>query len=119
MRKQAVLPEQKISAIKASTFGGLSIIIVGSFELCGEVKNLMTNFAPEHSTEEMILVEVSPHDIDFFNKLLEGYDNLALVTTLDAKLGKLALWVAKQAKKDMLAILKCLPVPVHVLDARG
>ena len=79
----------------------------------------MINYKPLNDGEEMILVEVAPHDIDFFNKLLEGYDNLALVTTLDAKLGKLALWVTKHAKKDMLAILKCLPVPVHVLEARS
>jgi len=79
----------------------------------------MTRFKPARETEEMILVEVAPRDIDFFNKLLEGYDNLALVTTLDARLGQLALWVAKHATKDVLAILKCLPVPVQVLEARG
>jgi putative protease len=79
----------------------------------------MTNYIPGNEAGEMILVEVAPYDIDFFNKLLEGYDNLALVTTLDARLGKLALWVTKHAKKDVLAILKCLPVPVHVLEARG
>ena len=79
----------------------------------------MTYYRPENNGGEMILVEVAPRDIDFFNKLLEGYDNLALVTTLDAKLGKIALWVAKHAKKDVLAILKCLPVPVHVLEASG
>ena len=79
----------------------------------------MTNHITRINTEEMILVEVAPRDIDFFNKLLEGYDNLALVTTLDARLGKIALWVAQHAKKDVLAILKCLPVPVHVLEASG
>jgi putative protease len=79
----------------------------------------MTNQRPKSNVEEMILVEVAPRDIDFFNKLLEGYDNLALVTTLDARLGKIALWVATHAKKDVLAILKCLPVPVHVLEASG
>jgi len=79
----------------------------------------MTDKRPGKEAEEMILVEVAPRDIDFFNKLLEGYDNLALVTTLDAKLGKIALWVAKQTTKDMLAILKCLPVPVQILEARG
>ncbi|MCL1974941.1 MAG: DUF4911 domain-containing protein [Firmicutes bacterium] len=79
----------------------------------------MIDYSPLRGGEEMILVEVAPRDIDFFNKLLEGYDNLALVTTLDAKLGKLALWVTKHAKKDVLAILKCLPVPVHVLEARS
>ena len=79
----------------------------------------MANYIQENNNEEMILVEVAPRDIDFFNKLLEGYDNMALATTLDAKLGKIALWVTKHAKKDVLAILKCLPVPVHVLEARG
>lgn len=79
----------------------------------------MKNYISDSDAGEMILVEVAPRDIDFFNKLLEGYDNLALVTTLDAKLGKIALWVAKHAKKDVLAILKCMPVPVHVLEARG
>jgi len=79
----------------------------------------MSNNKHGSDAGEMILVEVAPHDIDFFNKLLEGYDNLALVTTLDARLGKIALWVTKHAKKDVLAILKCLPVPVHVLEARS
>lgn len=79
----------------------------------------MIDHVPGSNGEEMILVEVAPRDIDFFNKLLEGYDNMALVTTLDARLGQLALWVTKHAKKDVLAILKCLPVPVHVLEARG
>jgi putative protease len=79
----------------------------------------MTDNWPIKDGEEMILVEVAPRDIDFFNKLLEGYDNMALVTTLDARLGQLALWVATHAKKDVLAILKCLPVPVHVLEARS
>ena len=79
----------------------------------------MINYRPANDREEMILVEVAPRDIDFFNKLLEGYDNMALVTTLDAKLGQIALWVAKHAKKDVLAILKCLPVPVHVVEVRG
>ena len=64
---------------------------------------------------EQILVEVSTCDIDLFNKLVEGYDNLAVVTTLDAALGKLALWVTKYTKKDMLGILKCMPIPVKII----
>lgn len=65
---------------------------------------------------ETLFVEIAPADIDFFNKLIEGYDNLALVTTLDAKLGKVALWVSEYAKKDILGILKCLPIPVKLLN---
>ena len=71
------------------------------------------------NNEEVILLEIAPQDIDFFNKLLEGYDNLALVTTLDAKLGKIALWVTQHAKKDLMAVLKCLPVPIHFVTAES
>jgi len=73
----------------------------------------------EHSKDEgdLIYVQVEPADIDFFNKLIEGYDNLALVTSEDASRGRLALRVAQHAKKDLLAILHCLPIPVSVNPA--
>lgn len=63
---------------------------------------------------EMLVCHVAPADIDFFNKLLEGYDNLAYVTTLDAAMGRLALRFATAARKDILAILHCLPIPVAI-----
>lgn len=63
---------------------------------------------------ELIYVQVEPADIDLFNKLLEGYDNMALVTSVDAHLGQLVLRVANNAKKDIMAILKCLPIPVSI-----
>ena len=51
-----------------------------------------------------IMLSVEPRDIDFFNKLLEGYDNLAMVTTIDANLGRMVLRVAENAKKDKIAL---------------
>ena len=62
-------------------------------------------------TGSTIMLSVAPHDIDFFNKLLEGYDNLAMVTTIDAHLGHMVLRVAENAKKDIMAILHCLRIP--------
>lgn len=64
-----------------------------------------------------IRLSVEPHDIDLFNKLLEGYDNLALVTTVDPSLGELVLRVAENARKDLLTILHCLPIPVSIHNA--
>ena len=61
-----------------------------------------------------ILLSVEPRDIDLFNKLLEGYDNLAMVTSIDPGIGRLALRVAENAKKDLMAILHCLPIPVSI-----
>ena len=66
---------------------------------------------------ELVYVKVEPGDIDFFNKLLEGYDNLALVSTDDASLGRLVLRVAQCAKKDLLAVLHCMPIPVAIEQA--
>ena len=64
-----------------------------------------------------IMLSVEPRDIDLFNKLLEGYDNLAMVTTVDPGLGRLVLRVAENARKDLLAILHCLPIPVSIDNA--
>ena len=36
---------------------------------------------------ELIYVQVEPADIDLFNKLIEGYDNMAMVTTLVSPAG--------------------------------
>ena len=72
----------------------------------------MTQNDSEHG--EMLLCRVAPRDIDLFNKLLEGYDNLAYVTTVDAGIGRMALRFAATARKDLLAILHCLPFPVAI-----
>lgn len=69
-------------------------------------------------SDETILLKMEPTHIDFFNKLIEGYDNLALVTTIDAKLGEVALRVTDYTKKDILAILHCLPIPLSVVSTK-
>ncbi|MBR5429960.1 MAG: DUF4911 domain-containing protein [Firmicutes bacterium] len=68
----------------------------------------------EREREEMLVCRVAPNDIDLFNKLLEGYDNLAYVTTVDAGVGRMVLRFAENARKDLLAILHCLPFPVAI-----
>ena len=71
----------------------------------------------EKDQGEPLVCRVAPRDIDLFNKLLEGYDNLALVTTLDSSLGRIALRFAAAARKDLLAVLHCLPIPVAIETA--
>ncbi len=71
--------------------------------------------ANKNDAGEMLLLEVAPSDIDLFNKLIEGYDNMALVTTLDARLGRIALWITEHARRDIMAIIKCLPIPVKII----
>lgn len=61
-------------------------------------------------------MQVDPENIDIFNKIIEGYDNLALVTALRPELGLLLLRVTEDTKKDTLKIIKRLPFPVTITE---
>jgi hypothetical protein len=60
-----------------------------------------------------IFVRVNPENIDIFNKIVEAYDNLALVTAIHPQEGKLLVRVTKDTKKDTIKVLKHLPFPVE------
>lgn len=62
-----------------------------------------------------ILVRVDTSDIDIFNKILEGYDHLCLVTVIDPARGELAVRVTPDTRSDTLNIIKHLPIPVTIL----
>lgn len=72
-------------------------------------KNNERQLAPEllaaaEDAGELVHVRVEPSRIDWFNKIIEGYDNLALVSTLDAREGRLCCWVTA----DMRPVLEKL-----------
>ena len=76
----------------------------------------MNNDYSDFSDENLhILVQVNPKDIDVFNKIIEAYDNLALVTALDAAQGKLLVRVTPDTKEDTLKLLNHLPFPVEFI----
>lgn len=66
-------------------------------------------------TNLSILIQVDSQNIDYFNKITEAYDNLALVTAIDPGEGKLLVRVTKDTKKDTLKLLRHLPFPVNIL----
>ncbi|NLT96207.1 MAG: DUF4911 domain-containing protein [Clostridia bacterium] len=56
-----------------------------------------------------ILIKVDPKDIAFLTKIFEGYDGLAVVSTLDREKGLVALTVTPETKEDVLEILRNFP----------
>lgn len=66
---------------------------------------------PDH---ESIPVKILPQHIDIFNKIIEGYDNLAVVTTTNAALGEVLVRVTQDTRKDVLKILKRMPFQVKI-----
>lgn len=63
-----------------------------------------------------INLKVNPRDIAFINKIFEGFDNLALVTTIDNKQGLLRINVTPDTKEEVLQILNKFPKEVTILS---
>ena len=73
-------------------------------------KSLESIISAHH--EEVLYFRVNPKDIDVFNKIIEAYDNLAIVSTVDPKVAKLCLWVTEDNKPILLKLIKKMPVKV-------
>lgn len=66
--------------------------------------------------DELVYLRVKPANIDIFNKIVEAYDNLALVTTIDASEGKLVCWVTADSKAILLKLITKMPIKVELLE---
>lgn len=62
-----------------------------------------------------IYARVNIKDIAFLTKIIEAYENLALVTTVDIGEGVVVLHVTPDTRETVLGILSNLPIPVTLL----
>ena len=52
------------------------------------------------------ILDIDKHDIDFINKVVEAYEGLAIVRTLDAKNGRIKLLTNEFMKSDVDMLLE-------------
>jgi len=64
-----------------------------------------------------VYIQVAPADITFICKIMEGYEHLGVVTTLDRAKGQLAIRATPDTRQKVLAIVTQLPVPYLLVDA--
>lgn len=55
-------------------------------------------------------------DIDFLNKILEGFDNLASVTTINNQAGLVRINLTPGTRLDVLQILQNFPRPFTICN---
>jgi hypothetical protein len=55
-------------------------------------------------------IRVQPKDIDYINKIIEAYDGLGIVHTIDRKDGIVAVHVTPDTAEDIRVILRNLHV---------
>ncbi|MDK2823165.1 MAG: hypothetical protein PWQ67_1619 [Clostridia bacterium] len=58
-------------------------------------------------------IEINPYDIAFFTKIFEGYDGLAVVSTINPKEGLIILTVTSETKNDVIEILNNFPKKIN------
>ncbi len=66
--------------------------------------------------KDIVWVKVAPAQIDLFNKIIEAYDNLALVSTVDAETGLLAVWTTPDTRQDVLKLIHKMPIASKVVE---
>lgn len=66
--------------------------------------------------ETFIYIKVATKDIDFINKIIEGYEGLALTTTVDSKEGIVKFSTYYRLKKALIEILNEIPRQIEFLD---
>lgn len=69
--------------------------------------------------EWAVFIRVNPRDVNYVNRIMEGYDHLGVVTTVDKATGLLAVRATPATAADVRQILGGLPVKVEFVDGIG
>ena len=59
-----------------------------------------------------IIARIAPDRIDMLTKLVEAYDNLGIVSTLDQSAGMVIVRVTPDTREEMMEILLNLPFEI-------
>lgn len=63
-----------------------------------------------------LMVQVAPRDIDMLTKIIEAYEHLGVVSTVDRASGLVRIRGTEDTIPELLAILKHVAFTVEILD---
>ncbi len=66
--------------------------------------------------EDEIYALINPNHIDILTKLIEAYDNLGIVSTLDQAVGRVVIRVTRDTWAEVMDILHNLPFEIIIED---
>ncbi|MGL5512749.1 MAG: DUF4911 domain-containing protein [Sporomusa sp.] len=67
-------------------------------------------------TTKPIKIQVSPKDINYVNRIIEGYEYLGVVSTLDRAAGILVIRATPDTAGEVRTILANLPVTIRYME---
>ena len=63
-----------------------------------------------------LYIEVPPHMVNYINRIIEGYEYLGVLTTINAKRAICVVHTTKDTKEIAIAVLKSLTeIPIAIL----
>ena len=63
-----------------------------------------------------LYIEVPPHMVNYINRIIEGYEDLGVLTTINAKRATCVVHTTKDTKEIAIAVLKSLTeIPIAIL----
>lgn len=68
--------------------------------------------------KDEIYAQLATEKIDLLTKLIEAYDHLGIVSTLDREKGKVIIRVSPDTYDDVHQILMNLPFPIQILPGK-
>ncbi len=66
---------------------------------------------------DALYIEISPHDVNYVNRILEGYEYLGVLTTIDAARAVCCIHTTADTRDDARAVIESLGIPVAFLSA--
>ena len=67
---------------------------------------------------DQVFLRVETQNIDFLNRIVEGWDGLGVVSTLDRDQGLVVIRVTPDTKPELLNVVRFLPFPAEVLEQK-
>ena len=64
---------------------------------------------------DSVYIELDPHDVNFVNRILESYEYLGTLTTLDPTRALCCIHSTADTKKEVTDLLGTLNVPIQIL----
>ncbi|HWR44914.1 DUF4911 domain-containing protein [Sporomusa sp.] len=67
-------------------------------------------------TSSPIYIQVEPRNVNFINRIMEGYEYLGVVSTLDRTAGILVIRATPDTAREVHNILANLPISVQYIE---
>ena len=62
---------------------------------------------------DAVYIEINPHEVNYVNRILEGYEYLGILTTIDPRR---CIHSTADTRQDVIDVLTHLDIPVKILS---